>query len=120
LAQAIGIWWTAFKQRAEETAVRMPRELKGTILFEVCGPGIEVEYRAVRIDGPKIELFDQWVPHDDACVSIQSEVLEHVLEGEGQAQGFEVWGDEALVRGLFNHFASQPTSKNWLSIRGGG
>ncbi|MFO0729069.1 MAG: hypothetical protein U1E65_35140 [Myxococcota bacterium] len=113
---AFGVWWTALRQRVDELGAKVPPALKGTILIELRGPGLEVAYRALRLAEGRVEIVEHHVPGDDALLSFRGDEMPSLLQANLEPPEPEVWGDTELVDGFFQHLASR-TSQSLLSLR---
>lgn len=111
------LWWALLLERLRQVSLTLPRDLTGTIQFELAGPG-EPHLHHVVLDGPKTEARDGEAPGWDAKVVSHEEAVAALLFAESPPAGaLVVHGNFQKFEALMRALEGAPAAKSWIGIR---
>ena len=109
----------ALALRLEQVRLMMPRDLAGTIQFEIERARGETFIFHVALAGAKSAIEPRAAEEYETVVCGTDGAIEAMLRLRTECTSkLEVWGDASLASRFFTSLASTPQAQSWLGIRG--
>jgi hypothetical protein len=112
------LWWALLESRIAQVSSRFPKDLIGAVGFEIDELGIGGPRYRIEVDGPRVTTSFGTTGPLDALAATSDVLLGRLLFGEAPpAQVFQVFGDYALYRRLFECLSQHGAPRSWLEMR---